>query len=154
MQWRVRWRGWKNNQPSFSFVTFTKATELPDVDAAGSADRGTVRGTAAPYQAPVKHNGAARANNGSTTRRFAMTQLKWWLVGPNTAAKYLSDERQRPSPEGSVQRPISISGLQVAQFVSPLHPSGRCRCVDGGGLCSCTSYPKKGFGCMSKIIGQ
>ena len=66
--------------PSFSFVTFTKATELPDVGAAASADRGTARGTAAPYQAPVKHNGAARANNGSTTRRFAMAQLKWWLV--------------------------------------------------------------------------
>ena len=69
-----------NQVPSFSFVTFTKATELPDVDAAASADRGTVRGTAAPYQAPVKHKGAARANNGSTTRRFAMTLLKWWLV--------------------------------------------------------------------------
>ena len=78
--------------PSFSFVTFTKATELPDVDAepdvgaAASADRGTVRGTAAPCQAPVKHKGAARANNGSTTRRFAMAQLMCWLVGPNTAA--------------------------------------------------------------------
>ena len=94
-------------------MTFTKATELPDVGAAASADRGTVRGTSAPYQAPVKHNGAARANNGSTTRRFAMTQLMWWLLRPVSCSQDTSYGKVSSFEAIRIlSHPITISGLQ------------------------------------------